>query len=103
MLGRNAHRRTDLFWYGADLVVEVISQSNRAHDLDTKRSEYAAAGIPEYWLIDPEEKQVRVLALRGSEYASVDEIGIGGIARSQVLAGFSIDVADLFAQAEAQA
>lgn len=63
MLGRNAARRTDLFWRGADLVVEIISPSNRAHDMEIKRAEYAVAGISEYWLIDPEEKRVRVLAL----------------------------------------
>ena len=39
----------------ADLVIEVVSEKNRAHDITTKRLEYARAGIPEYWIVDPEE------------------------------------------------
>jgi Uma2 family endonuclease len=37
------------------LVVEVVSpgQSNRDRDYVRKRKQYAARGIPEYWLIDP--------------------------------------------------
>jgi Uma2 family endonuclease len=103
MLGEHASRRTNLFWRGADLVVEVISPSNRAHDTEIKPAEFAAAGIPEYWLIDPEKKSVRVLALRGSEYAVLGEFGLGEVATSELLGGFAVDVADLFAQAEAQA
>src|SRR6516162_46570 len=43
---------------GADLVMEVVSEGpeNRKRDLETKRNDYAAAGIPEYWIIDPEER-----------------------------------------------
>lgn len=103
MLGEHAARRTDLFWRGADLVVEVISPSNRAHDIDIKRAEYAAAGIPEYWLIDPDEKDVTVRVLRGGKYTALGEFGPGQIASSGLLDGFVIDVAELFAQAEAQA
>ena len=39
----------------ADLVIEVVSEKNRPHDIKKKRIEYAKAGIPEYWIIDPEE------------------------------------------------
>jgi Uma2 family endonuclease len=103
MLGRNAARRSDLFWRGADLVVEIISPSNRSHDTETKRAEYAAAGVLEYWLIDPDEKRVSVLALRGGVYGAIGEFGFGAVAKSELLGGFAVDVADLFAQAEAQA
>src|SRR3954470_4920596 len=33
----------------AALVVEVMSESNRDHDFEPKREDYAAARIPEYW------------------------------------------------------
>jgi len=47
------------------LVVEVVSpgKTNRDRDYRYKRSEYAARGILEYWIIDPEQKQVTVLTL----------------------------------------
>jgi len=47
------------------LVVEVVSPGkvNQDRDYRYKRSEYAARGIPEYWIIDPDREQVTVLTL----------------------------------------
>ncbi|MBW4527157.1 MAG: Uma2 family endonuclease [Phormidium tanganyikae FI6-MK23] len=44
------------------LVVEVVSpgSENRNRDYRYKRTEYAARGIAEYWIIDPEERQVTI-------------------------------------------
>jgi Uma2 family endonuclease len=46
-----------------DLVIEVLSPSNRGHDLLTKRSLYARAGVREYWIVDPDARTVEILAL----------------------------------------
>jgi Uma2 family endonuclease len=43
------------------LVVEVLSRSNRGHDLVTKRHYYAVAGIPHYWIADPDEQTLTIL------------------------------------------
>ena len=48
----------------ADLVIEVVSEKNRPHDIKKKRIEYAKAGIPEYWIVDPEEETITVLVLK---------------------------------------
>jgi Uma2 family endonuclease len=47
------------------LVVEVVSpgKANRDRDYRYKRSEYAARGIVEYWIVDPQESKVTVLLL----------------------------------------
>jgi Uma2 family endonuclease len=47
------------------LVVEVVSPGkiNEDRDYRDKRSEYAARGIFEYWIIDPQKEQVTVLTL----------------------------------------
>jgi Uma2 family endonuclease len=47
------------------LVVEVVSpgKANRDRDYRYKRSEYAARGIAEYWIVDPQENKVTVLLL----------------------------------------
>ncbi|MEL6437741.1 MAG: Uma2 family endonuclease [Cyanobacteria bacterium J06621_8] len=45
------------------LVVEVVSPESIKRDYRYKRSEYAALGIPEYWIIDPIQQQVTVLTL----------------------------------------
>ncbi|GAB4293946.1 MAG: Uma2 family endonuclease [Oscillatoriaceae cyanobacterium] len=45
------------------LVVEVVSPESVNRDYRYKRSEYAAVGIPEYWIIDPILNKVSVLRL----------------------------------------
>lgn len=42
------------------LVVEILSPSNRNHDLVTKRAAYARANVPEYWIFRPQERDVLV-------------------------------------------
>ena len=53
------------------LVVEVVSpgKANRNRDYRYKRSEYAARGIAEYWVVDPEEEKLTVLLLQDGLYA----------------------------------
>jgi Uma2 family endonuclease len=60
MRSEHANRITDEYWDGADLVMEVVSSGDedRRRDLKTKRQEYAQAGIPEYWIVDPELGQI---------------------------------------------
>ena len=43
----------------ADLVVELISDDSVTRDRVDKSREYEAAGIPEYWLLDPRPRQQR--------------------------------------------
>jgi Uma2 family endonuclease len=52
------------------LVVEVVSpgKENEDRDYRYKRSEYAARGIAEYWIVDPERAQVTVLVLVNGFY-----------------------------------
>ncbi len=47
------------------LIVEVVSPGakNRERDFTAKRQQYAARGIPEYWLIDPEQQCLTILRL----------------------------------------
>jgi Uma2 family endonuclease len=46
-----------------DLLIEVLSPSNRGHDLLTKRALYARAGVREYWIVDPEARTLEILTL----------------------------------------
>ncbi|MHC5754333.1 Uma2 family endonuclease [uncultured Nostoc sp.] len=43
------------------LVVEVVSPNQSSRDYRYKRSEYAARGIAEYWIVDPIQQRVTVL------------------------------------------
>lgn len=84
------------FSEGADLVMEVVSESTRAHDLETKRAEYAVAGIPEYWIVDPKEGRILVLALEpgASSYVEHGSFTRGEQATSRLLPGLTVDVAE---------
>lgn len=97
MLAGHEDRMGNEFWDGADLVVEVVSDDDRGRDLEIKRSEYAQAGIPEYWIVDPQQNTITVLALNGSTYAVHGEFGAGRRADSALLPGFAVPVDDVFA------
>jgi Uma2 family endonuclease len=55
------------------LVVEVVSPGRvgRDRDYDRKRAQYSARGIPEYWIVDPQEQAVMVLQLEEGQYVEV--------------------------------
>ena len=46
-----------------DLVVEVLTPSNRVHDLLRKRALYGLAGVREYWIVSPEARTLEILIL----------------------------------------
>ncbi len=82
-----------------DLVMEVVSDDaeSRHRDLVEKRVAYAAAAIPEYWIVDPQEQMVMVLTLDGKEYRVHGQFKPDKRATSALLPEFSLDVAELFA------
>ncbi len=43
------------------LVVEIVSPNQASRDYRYKRSEYAARGIAEYWIVDPIAQKVTIL------------------------------------------
>lgn len=82
-----------------DLALEIHSPTNELLDTDVKFREYAQAGIPEYWMVNPRTRRVSVFALEGRAYRLLAHFGPGDRARSAILPGFEIAVDDLF-QAE---
>lgn len=77
-----------------DLVVEVASPSTRGRDAVQKAAAYAEAGVPEYWLPDPETRLFRMLVLRDGVYRDAEPVD--GRFRSTVLDGLVIDPDALF-------
>lgn len=90
---------TEAFAQGADLVVEVISPDDPRRDLEIKRREYAQAGIPEYWIVDPTTARITVLTLAGDRYAVHGEFAAGEQATSLLLPGLAVVVEEVFAAA----
>jgi Uma2 family endonuclease len=89
-------------WDGADMVIEVVSENDPDRDLVHKRQEYAEAGIPEYWIVDPRVERITVLKLAGGKYQVHGEFAPGQMAGSVLLDGFAVDVAKVFAAAKGQ-
>jgi Uma2 family endonuclease len=85
-------------WDPADvvLVVEVLSDGNRGRDLVLKRHEYAAAGIPLYWIVDPGERAMRVFELDGAAYREVETVRPGSAWSTTRPFPFSLDLGDVF-------
>ena len=85
-------RRQNAYWLGADLVMEVVSADNPERDTRVKRAEYAEAGIPEYWIVDPAAATITVLRLAGKRYATHGVFRRGETATSALLPGFAVAV-----------
>ena len=104
MLAAHRNRMGNDVWDRADLVIEVLSddEKNRQRDLVTKRQEYAAARIPEYWTVDPRAQNVTVFTLPAGarEYAVHGVYAAGTQATSVLLSGFTVDVSAVFAAAK---
>ncbi len=89
--GRLARGRRPREFNGVpELIGEVLSPSNRRHDLEVKRPVYREAGVREIWLIDPQRQQVSVDRRRGRRYTTTTRRE--GRLESKVLPGFWIDV-----------
>jgi Uma2 family endonuclease len=80
---------------GPDLVVEVLSPSNTAAEMDRKRTEYFRGGVRLVWEIDPRARTVRVYSAadRHQDFTAADTLTGGN-----VLPGFSLPLAQLFAE-----
>lgn len=89
-------RNQEAFWLGADLVVEIVSPNDPARDTLVKRGDYAEAGIPEYWIVNPLDETITVLALEGAAYAEHGVFGRGAQAGSRLLVGFGVGVSEVF-------
>jgi Uma2 family endonuclease len=97
-------RGTPKDWRGrrpASLAFEVVSEGIEAHERDyaTKRAEYLAYGLREYWIVDPQTKTVTVLIRDGDswvEHVYRDHQQ----AVSLVLPGLAIRLPDLWPEVE---
>jgi Uma2 family endonuclease len=90
------------------LGVEVVSPGTRARERDyvDKRVDYLAVGLLEYWIVDPDERQVTVLVRREADgVASWEERTYrdADVIVSELLVGFAGTVAELWADLDDEA
>jgi Uma2 family endonuclease len=83
-----------------DLLVEILSPSNKAYDLEVKLEAYARAGVPEYAIIDPSARTLSHYRLEAvGRYTSAiarSAIGEAEVARFDCLPTIYVPVGGLF-------
>jgi Uma2 family endonuclease len=77
-----------------DLVVEVLSPSDRASEVVAKLEMYQEAGVPLIWLVDPEAMTVTIIASGTSTRVLRSGDTLDG---GDVLPGFTVPVTEIFA------
>lgn len=87
----------DRFTGAPDLVAEVLAPESRFIDRVRKLALYAAVGVPEYWLIDPDARTTEGFALVNGRYLPLPPDAAGRIA-SCVLPELVVDPVWVFAE-----
>ena len=82
-----------------DFVVEVLSPESQKRDRVTKFDDYAANGISEYWIIDPQTETIEQYVLDQNRYRLITKTGVGDIS-SPTIKGFAMPVRAIFDQQE---
>lgn len=79
-----------------ELVVEIISPSDRWQDIQEKIAEYFSIGVRRVWIVQPQKRQILVY----STSTEVEVYGIGKLLQADLsLHGFELAVAEVFASA----
>jgi len=79
-----------------DLVIEIMSPTNRRKDRLNKMEIYRKAGIPHYWIIDPEENTLEAFMLRNASYTLVIAVGPGDKFTHPEFPSLSLDLDKVF-------
>jgi excisionase family DNA binding protein len=79
-----------------DLVVEIMSSTNRRKDRLYKMEIYRKAGISHYWLVDPEENTLEAFMLKCGNYVLVAAGGPGDKFAHSEFPGLGLDLDKIF-------
>ena len=96
LLDKRDPRKQNAFWLGADLVIEIVSPRSTALDIVEKRADYAEAGIPEYWIVNPLDETFTVLRLVEERYVEHGVFRRSDTATSALLPEFAVAVSTVF-------
>ena len=78
------------------LAVEVLSRSTRRKDMLKKIDLFMQTGVKEYWMVDPDKKEVFIYNFEHNDIADHETYLGDMIAKSKVFKGMDIKLADIF-------
>jgi Uma2 family endonuclease len=78
-----------------DFVVEILSPSTEKYDRNEKFVDYAAHGVLEYWIIDPEQEIIEQYFNEGGKFKLFQKLHNGQL-ESKSVKEFTIDLKDIF-------
>lgn len=79
-----------------DIIFEIVSPLPTFYDTVEKKDVYRRYGVPEYWLIFPDEKAIEVLILENDEYVESSKAKKEGFIQSKIMNGLGIKLGDIF-------
>jgi Uma2 family endonuclease len=82
------------------IVIEMLSPGTRRRDETLKRELYARTGVREYWMVDPDQRAIRVCRWHAGAATVEDVTAVAGeVFTTDLLPGLEVNVSDLFARA----
>ena len=88
-----------LLFPAPDFVVEILSKGTASKDKGIKKTDYAAHGVREYWIVDPIRQRIEqyiLLSPNDKQFIPAKTFLIGDDIESRVIQGFMIPVEALF-------
>jgi len=80
-----------------DLVVEILSPSNTAIEMERKFALYLEAGVREYWVVDPENKRLKVSCFKDGTILT-NTYGVADIVHVAIFPDFKFALEDVFVE-----
>ena len=79
-----------------DFIAEILSDSTRQNDYHVKFQDYAAHGVTEYWIVDPEIQTIEQFILEGDRYELKHRFKHDDHIDSAVIEGFRLDMSRIW-------
>jgi len=96
-VAREGSARLRTWVYGVpDLLIEVVSPTHAERDRDLKRRLYERNGVPEYWIVDPQEGSIEVLRHDGNRLQPSGYLEGDATLETPTFPDLALDLRDVF-------
>ena len=83
-------------WGAPDLIIEILSLGNSKKEIRNKYELYQEAGVREYWVIRPDNKEITQFVLENGQYRTLPPIVEGDLIHSTIFPDLSLQTEDIF-------